>query len=123
MEDEIDNSEIEPIPVNGVPVPAMTSLSIVSKARLRFDVGEYRGSVEPEYVICYRTHFRRRWKRVIRFLYRVVLAVALAFLFLALPDFALDALHTWKNPIVVFVLVCAIGKILVDTLFYDHFLP
>lgn len=81
--------------------------------------------VEPDYVVSYRGRRRGswRWRRWGRLLYQLVLYGIFAALLLALPDFAFDALHTWKNPIIVFVLICCIGKLLVDTLFYEHYQP
>jgi hypothetical protein len=80
------------------------------------------GVVEPDYFIGYRRRPQpwRRWLRLLRQL--VQLAIVGAILF-AVPDFTVDVLHTWKNPVIIFALVCYLGKILIDTLFYDHYLP
>lgn len=79
--------------------------------------------VEPEYVVSYRG--RRGWyaRRWLSLVFQLTQAGILAGLLYLLPDFSLDALHTWKNPLIVFLLVCYLGKILLDTLFYDHYRP
>jgi predicted Abi (CAAX) family protease len=64
-------------------------------------------------------------RRILWLLCRLALATALAFIVMMLPQPGdlpvwLDAL--WM-PAVVFVLLCYIGKLLYDTLFYDHYIP
>ena len=79
--------------------------------------------IEPEYVVGYRAQRRGRWRRWWRLLLGLSEAVIIAALLWVLPDFRVDALHTWKDPSAVFILVCLFGKALVDTLFYDHYRP
>jgi fumarate reductase subunit C len=54
---------------------------------------------------------------------RVLLATAIAVIIMFLPP--PERFPAWldqvQQPIVVFVLVCYIGKLLYDTLFYDHY--
>ena len=91
-------------------------------SELNKPIAELR-AVEADYVVRYRGRRRGSWRRWGRLLYQLSLYAIFAALLMALPDFALDALHTWKNPIVVFVLICCIGKLLLDTLFYEHYQP
>ena len=64
-------------------------------------------------------------RRLTQAVVRIVLATALAVIIMALPT--PDGLPLWLSnfhvPIVVFLLVCYIGKTLFDTLFYNHYWP
>jgi len=64
-------------------------------------------------------------RRLTQALVRIVLATALAVIIIVLPapDGLLPGLSNLQVPIVVFVLVCYIGKTLYDTLFYNHYWP
>jgi len=56
---------------------------------------------------------------------RLALATALAFLIMALP--LPESFPVWLDavwmPAIIFVLLCYTGKLLYDTLFYDHYVP
>ncbi len=64
-----------------------------------------------------------RWQR---FLVRLLIAVAIAWLLASVP-IPRVAPQTWvayvQVPIVVFLLVCYTGKLIVDTFFYNHYKP
>jgi len=64
------------------------------------------------------------WHTVAQLVARILLATALAVIvmFLPPPSGFPAWLSTVQAPVVVFVLVCYIGKLLYDTLFYDHYL-
>jgi len=65
------------------------------------------------------------WRRIGLAIVRVVLATALAVIVMFLPP--PSGFPAWladvQAPVVVFLLVCYIGKLLYDTLFYDHYVP
>jgi hypothetical protein len=56
---------------------------------------------------------------------RIATAVAVAIIIMLLPP--PEVLPAWvgvvQSPVVVFLLVCYIGKLLYDTLFFDRYLP
>ena len=57
---------------------------------------------------------------------RVVIATLVAWVIatMPLPAIAPERVVAFVQvPIVVFVLICYIGKLLIDTFFYDHFQP
>ncbi len=64
-------------------------------------------------------------RRLVQAVVRIVLASALAGIIVLLPTPA--GLPLWLGnllvAVVVFVIVCYIGKTLYDTLFYDHYWP
>ncbi|MBI3536242.1 MAG: hypothetical protein HY070_01570 [Chloroflexi bacterium] len=64
--------------------------------------------------------------RLRRFLIRLSLALMIAWLFASVPIPRI-APQNWfaffQVPLVVFVLVCYIGKLLIDTFFYNQFKP
>jgi len=62
---------------------------------------------------------------LVRLLIRILMAVVIAVLVMLLPIPAPAPawLPEWHVPIVVVLLVCYIGKLLYDTLFYDHYRP
>lgn len=64
---------------------------------------------------------RRLWSLAVR----ALAAVALAIIIMLLPP--PERFPAWVGqvqvPVVVFLLVCYIGKLLYDTLFYDHYPP
>ncbi len=80
--------------------------------------------VEAEWVRRYPARRRRHWISWLGFLLKIGAAFALTWLFYALPTGSLPApIQTWKNPVIIFCLVCFIGKTLLDTFFYDHYQP
>ena len=64
------------------------------------------------------------WKRWLPFAVRVVIAALVAW-FVAVAPIRLIAPQIWvaffQVPIAIFVFICYIGKLLIDTLFYDHY--
>ncbi len=65
------------------------------------------------------------WHTVVQLLVRVLLATAVAVIIMFLPPPA-----SWPQwvveaqiPAIIFLLVCYIGKLLYDTLFFDHYQP
>ena len=80
--------------------------------------------VEAEWVRRYPARRRYSWWHWLAALLKIVAAFALAGLFYALPTGSLPTpLQTWKTPVIIFLLVCFIGKTLLDTFFYDHYQP
>jgi hypothetical protein len=80
--------------------------------------------VEAEWVRRYPARRRRTWFNWLAVLLKVGAAFGLTWLFYSLPAGALPTpLQTWKNPVIIFCLVCFIGKTLLDTFFYDHYQP
>ena len=65
-------------------------------------------------------------RRVRNLIIRSLFATLIAWLLTSVP-FTEVAPRTWfafvQVPIVIFLLVCYIGKLLIDTFFYDHFQP
>lgn len=64
----------------------------------------------------------RRWQRL---LLRTGLALAIAVVMMTIPTFRLTP-HWFAFrvvPLVVFLLICYIGKLLYDTLFFDRYQP
>ncbi|MBI2864978.1 MAG: hypothetical protein HYX94_10510 [Chloroflexi bacterium] len=61
----------------------------------------------------------------LRFLRRVWLGLVIALVVAWLLDFtpAGGLLHLVRLPVAVIIAVCAVGKALYDTLFYDHYWP
>jgi len=62
-----------------------------------------------------------RWRRLLR-ASRLVLAVGGVFLLIPLPMLPASVL-TYRQAVVVFGVVVTLGKLLYDTLFYDHYWP
>ncbi|MCS6829242.1 MAG: hypothetical protein RMM08_08560 [Armatimonadota bacterium] len=62
-----------------------------------------------------------RWRRLLR-ASLVVLAIGGVLLFIPLPMLPASVL-TYRQALVVFGIVVALGKLLYDTLFYDHYWP
>lgn len=80
--------------------------------------------VEAEWVRRYPARRRRNLYTWLALVLKVAVALALAWLFVILPAGSLPTpLQTWKNPVIIFGLVCFIGKTLLDTFFYDHYQP
>lgn len=80
--------------------------------------------VEPEWVIRYKAQRRGLWLRWVALLIQWITALFVAWIFYIIPvDPTVGPFHNWKNPVIVFILVCFIGKTLIDTLFYDHYQP
>ncbi len=63
--------------------------------------------------------------RIVLLVVRVLMATAVAIIILLLPP--PPQLPVWvarvQMPLTIFVLVCYTGKLLYDTLFYDHYQP
>ena len=80
--------------------------------------------IEPDWVIHYRTKPRGRWLRWVAAFIQMFTGVFLATIFYMIPtDPFVSPFHNWKNPVIIFLLICFLGKTLVDTLFYDHYQP
>ncbi len=80
--------------------------------------------VEAEWVRCYPARRRGHAWRWVALVLKLGLAFAATWLFVLLPVETLPTpLQNWKNPIIIFLLVCFVGKTLLDTLFYDHYQP
>lgn len=64
-----------------------------------------------------------RWQALI---VRSAIASSVAWVLATLP-FPAIAPHTWfayvQVPVVIFLLICYIGKLLIDTFFYDRYRP
>ncbi len=64
-------------------------------------------------------------RRILRALGRLMAAAALAVVITLLPQ--PGSLPSWLEavwmPVVIFLLLCYTGKLLYDTLFYDHYRP
>jgi sterol desaturase/sphingolipid hydroxylase (fatty acid hydroxylase superfamily) len=55
---------------------------------------------------------------------QILAGIAVAIFFYLIPLETLPSpFQSWKNPIVVFLVVVFIGKTLYDTLFYNHYQP
>jgi hypothetical protein len=57
---------------------------------------------------------------------RVIIATLVAWVFatMPLPAIAPERVVAFVQvPIVIFILICYIGKLLIDTFFYDHYQP
>ncbi|GIV19438.1 MAG: hypothetical protein KatS3mg023_1189 [Armatimonadota bacterium] len=65
--------------------------------------------------------FAPRWRKLLR-ASLLVLAVGVVLLFIPLPMLPASVL-TYRQALVVFGVVVALGKLLYDTLFYDHYWP
>jgi hypothetical protein len=82
--------------------------------------------VEPEWVIRYKARRKRKgwWLRWVALVIQWIIAAFVAWIFYIIPvDPTVGPFHNWKNPVIIFILVCFIGKTLIDTLFYDHYQP
>jgi|GEM_PF-2135055 len=79
--------------------------------------------VEPEWVVHYRARRRGKWLRWLEALATSVAAIGVAAVLILIPTPFSSPFQNWKNAIIVFVLVCFLGKTLLDTLFYDHYRP
>jgi hypothetical protein len=64
---------------------------------------------------------RKFWYVAVRVL--VATAIAVIIMFLPPPQRFPAWLDQLQQPIVAFVLICYIGKLLYDTLFFDHYRP
>jgi hypothetical protein len=65
--------------------------------------------------------FAPRWRKLLR-ASLLVLAVGALLLFIPLPMLPASVL-TYRQALVVLGVVVALGKLLYDTLFYDHYWP
>jgi hypothetical protein len=80
--------------------------------------------VEAEWVRRYPSRRRGQLWRYLGALLKLIIACALTWLFYMIPPQAFpNPLQNWKNPVIIFLLVCYIGKTLLDTFFYDHYQP
>ncbi len=80
--------------------------------------------VEAEWVRRYPAQRRGQWLKYVAALLKVIVACGLTWLFYVIPPETFpNPFQNWKNPIVIFLLVCFIGKTLLDTFFYDHYQP
>jgi hypothetical protein len=73
--------------------------------------------VDAEWVQGYRPRRIGRWRHWLGALGKLIIGCGVAVFLLNLPTL----LQTWKNPVVIFLFVCFIGKLMYDTFFYDHF--
>ena len=80
--------------------------------------------IEAEWVRHYKARRRGQWLKWLGLLFRLSAAGALTWFFYIIPpDVFPDPFENWKNPVIIFLLVCYIGKTLLDTFFYDHYQP
>jgi hypothetical protein len=79
--------------------------------------------VEPEWVVHYHVRRRGRWLRWLKALATSIVAIGVAAVLILIPTPFSSPFQNWKNAIIVFVLVCYLGKTLLDTLFYNHYTP
>lgn len=80
--------------------------------------------VEPDWVIRYHARRKGQWLRWLAAIIQMLTACFVAFIFYIIPiDTSLNPFLSLKNPVIIFILICYIGKTLVDTLFYDHYQP
>ncbi len=63
----------------------------------------------------------RRWRNLLRGVV-VILAMGMLLLYIPLPMLPASVL-TYREALVVFAVVVALGKLLYDTFFYDHYWP
>lgn len=65
-------------------------------------------------------------ERLQKLLFRSAIASVIAWVLTSVPLPSI-ASHTWfayvQVPVVIFLLICYIGKLMIDTFFYDHFQP
>lgn len=77
----------------------------------------------PPSLLFHRSIVRRRLRNLI---VRSLIAALIAWLLTSAP-LAEIAPHSWfafvQVPLVIFLLICYIGKLLIDTFFYDHYQP
>lgn len=80
--------------------------------------------VEAEWVQSYKAHRPQRWTFWLWAVCKLVFFGLVAWGLILLPAANLPTLlQNWKNPVIIFLLVCAIGKLMLDTFFYDHYQP
>lgn len=77
----------------------------------------------PPSLLFHRRIVRQRLRNLI---VRSLIATLIAWLLTSAP-LAEIAPHAWfafvQVPLVIFLLICYIGKLLIDTFFYDHYQP
>lgn len=81
-------------------------------------------SPSPCPLVCTsKEHVQKRWRSL---LLRVFIAILIAWVLATVPIPRM-APHTWfayvQVPIVIFLLICYIGKLMIDTFFYDRYNP
>ncbi len=79
--------------------------------------------VEPEWVVHYHVRRRGRWLRWLKALATSIVAIGVAMVLILIPTPFSSPFQNWKNAIIVLLLVCFVGKTLLDTLFYNHYNP
>ncbi len=80
--------------------------------------------VEPDWVISYHARPKGHWLRWLTVLVQWLTGCLVAWIFIMIPlDPTISPFHNWKNPVIIVMLICFIGKTLIDTLFYDHYQP
>ena len=80
--------------------------------------------VEAEWVHRYPARRRGQIWRWLGLVVKVGLALVFTYFFYIIPPSAFpDPFQNWKNPVVIFLLICFIGKTMLDTFFYDHYQP
>lgn len=80
--------------------------------------------VDADWVQAYRSRRPVRWRLWLWVIFKLALAGLVAWGLFLLPVGNLpNLLQNWKNPIVIFLVVCFIGKTMLDTFFYDHYKP
>ncbi|HEX2913864.1 MAG TPA: hypothetical protein VH186_23875 [Chloroflexia bacterium] len=80
--------------------------------------------VEAEWVRRYPSRRLRGLFDWLLLFFKLALALALTWLFYLIPPQTFPTpFQNWKNPVIIFLLVCYIGKTLLDTFFYDHYQP
>jgi hypothetical protein len=109
-------------------VPAESLPPTTKSARSLGEVGAAQPwpleTVEAEWVRRYPARRRVDWGRYLGALFRLIIACALTWLFYVIPPESFPGpFQNWKNPIIIFLLVCYIGKTMLDTFFYDHYQP
>ena len=74
-------------------------------------------------VLCFK--FAKLAERLLHALLRIAIAAVFATLCAVVPliEFAPHWMQQAQAPVAVFLLICYGGKVLYDTLFYDHFRP
>lgn len=106
-------------------VPVTLSAGTLAQSGVGTPDVEYESSiVDAEWVRRYPSRRRRQWGRWLLFVLKIAAGLALTYLFYIIPPESFPSpFQNWKNPVLVFLLICFIGKTLLDTFFYDHYQP
>ena len=78
-------------------------------------------AIEAEGVIRYRARPHNKLAHLLRALAKMGLGLAVATGLLLLPYAAANPFANWKNPVIIFMLVCWIGKTLIDAFFFEGY--